>query len=281
MLTPNSGNRYLKSFLFFVTVLTIAGLLGVSSAAQKTDKVRDRLVGHIETVFIEIAKIEEINGKRVEVDRIPWLSNTYDVKGRRIEERQLYKDKALNFKSVFTYRHDGLLEKGIEYDANGKIAFKWTYTHHLAENKVEEQRTRPDGSPFSRMIFQYDDQGNLVEEERFLPLSKNHFRWVYRFDEKGNRIEESFYLVREKKDRSSLDAASLNYRLVFSYDSEGNLVEEMRYDREDHFESKKTFRYKFDPNDNWISKTAWESADGTGKGDLHPTEVTHRTFTYY
>ncbi len=260
-------------FLFLQTS-SYAGML------DKTDLAREHLVGPVKKVHVEISKIEQKNGQQVESLPMPWLSTTYDRKGYRIEEVQIYNNRALDFTSVFIRDVDGALIEGIETDAKGTTVFKWTYRHDPATGVIEENRLGPDGSFFSKTTYRYDASGNLVEENRFPPHAQNHFRWDYTYDKKGLQTEESHYLMHSGINPDHL-LKSLNSRRVFLYDKKGILTKETGYDDSGNIVSNKHFEYKYDKMGNWIAQTVLEPITRAEGQALVPTEITHRKITYH
>jgi len=252
-----------------------------AAALDKTDKAREQLIGPVNNVHVEIAKISLQDGKWVEKNPpMPWLSTTYDREGHRIEEVQIYTEQALDFTSVFTRDLSGQLKEGVEYDATGKLAFKWTYTHDPASGVIEEKRFAPDGTFFSSATYRYDTAGNLMEENRFPPHRRNQFRWLYKYDDAGRPIEESHYMIRSGLTPDQL-VKSLNSRRVFVYNKNGDLTEETRYDGLGKVMTKKHYAYQYDQVGNWISQTASEALSNPEGLPLIPTEVTHRKITYH
>lgn len=252
-----------------------------SKVTVKPERIQEQLIGPVKTVFVEFSKISKIGGKWIPENlRTPWLSTTYNQLGYRIREDQLYLDKSLDFKSVFTYDSPGQISKGSEYDYTEKLVFQWTYNHDVAKNTIEETRSFPNGTPFSTITYLYDQSGSLIEERHKLLQTQNHFKWVYSYDTSGKKIEESYYLSQpggQEGKRKSL----LNFRLVFTYDAKDQLVEETRYNAAGQISSKKHYTYSYDEAGNWISQTAKEAAGQSGRAALEPTEITYRTITYY
>lgn len=270
----------MKTCLIALVLVTL--LIGPVLAGKKTDKEQDRLIGPVKTVFIELTTLSKNEGKWVESARIPWLSNTYDLKGNKIQEDQLYNDVSLNFKSIFSYDANGNLKEGVEYDYKGFPAFKWTYAHHTEQNRVEETRTQIDGDLFSKATYTYDRSGNLIEEIRRQIHSAKDFKWVYLYDAEGRKIEENFYLVQSQGlPHEGVSVSTLDFKTVYRYDAKGNLTEETRFDAVGAVKFKKQYTYKFDSVGNWISQAAEEWVTRSGKAVLEPTGVTYRTFQYY
>ncbi len=251
-------------------------------AGKKTDREQERLIGPVKTVLIELTNISNQAGKWVESARIPWLSNTYDLKGNKIQEDQLYDDISLNFKSIFNYDANGNLRDGIEYDYKEFPTFRWSYTHHAEQNRIEETRTEINGVVFSKAIYIYDKNGNLSEEIRQQIHSTKDFKWVYLYDAEGRKVEENFYLVQTQGlPPEGVGVSTLDFRTVYRYDAKGNMIEETRFDAAGTVKFKKQYTYKFDSVGNWISQKAEEWVTRSGKPTLEPTGVTYRTFQYH
>jgi len=219
---------FLLLSLFQIAVLNAQELVPHTVKA-KPERIQEQLIGPVETVLVEFSKMKKVGGRWLpENFRTPWLSTTYDRLGYRILEDQLYVDKSLDFKSVFTYESPGKLQKGVEYDYKGKVIFQWTYTHHLSENEIKEMRAFPNGQIFSTIVYIYDNLGNLIEEKHQLKQTNNAFSWIYQYDSAGRKLEESYYLARPGV-KAGMKKSLLNFRVVFSYDAQGNIIEETRY----------------------------------------------------
>lgn len=273
-------NSSLKTGL--TALALVALLVDPALAGKKSDKEQERLIGPVKTVFIELTTLSNEGGKWVESPRIPWLSNTYDLQGNKIQEDQLYEDVSLNFKSVFTYDPNGNPKEGVEYDYKEFPTFKWTYAHHADLNQIEEKRTQINGVLFSKAFYTYDKSGNLVEEERQQIHSTKDFKWVYVYDAEGRKVEENFYLVQSQGlPNEAVRVSTLDFKTVYRYDAKGVLVEETRYDAAGAIKFKKQYSYKFDSVGNWISQTAEEWVTRSGKLALEPTGVTYRTIQYH
>lgn len=268
----------MKTSLIALALVTL--LINPALAGTKTDREQERLIGPVKTVLIELTNISNQEGKWIESPRIPWLSNTYDLKGNKIQEDQLYDDVSLNFKSVFNYDVNGNLKDGVEYDYKEFPVFKWTYTH--AQNRVEETRTQVNGVLFSKATYTYDKDGNLAEEFRHQVHSTKDFKWIYLYDAEGRKVEENFYLVQmQGLPHEQVRVSTLDFKTVYRYDAKGNVIEETRFDAAGAVKFKKQYSYKFDSVGNWISQTAEEWITRSGKAVLEPTGVTYRTFQYY
>jgi len=279
MLLNKANQMPMKTCLIALTLVT---LLFRPELAKKTDREQERLIGPVKTVLIELTTISNKDGKWVESSRIPWLSNTFDLKGNKIQEDQLYEDVSLNFKSIFNYDADGKLRDGIEYDYKDVPTFRWVYTHDPVQNQIEETRTEMNGVVFLKTLYTYDKNGNLVEELHRQIHSTKDFKWVYLYDAQGRKTEERFYLVQSQGlPDEGVGVSTLDFKTVYHYDAKGNVTEETRFDAAGAIKFKKQYTYKFDSVGNWISQTAEEWVTRSGKPALEPTGVTYRTFEYY
>jgi len=269
-----------KQLLLLPLIALVLVTQGHAGVSEKTDRMRERLLGPVRTVLVEIATIEKQGGEYVELPRIPWTSTEYNREGARIVEDQLYKNTTLDFKSVFTYDAAGKLQEGLETDARGALTFKWSYTHTPAEGKIEERRSHPDGSLFSTTTYSYDKDGNLIKEMHFPPHTKNHFRWVMRYDPQGRKQAESHTLLHPDK-RTGKVKEILKFHTVFSYDQKGVLIREVRHDGAGKLEWDKRYEYKYDKKGNWVYQKAFEPRDPSQGVSTLPTGITYRTISYF
>jgi hypothetical protein len=276
---PNVRALALRSLL----VASLIGLVPYSATeagSKKNDLDREGLKGPVKMVLIEIEKLSKEQKSPREHSRIPWLSLGFDRMGNRVEERQLYVQPVLSFRSVFARDSLGRLTGGAEYNHEGGIEFRWDYSYDPTGKRIEENRySANDDSFFSRSTYLYDEDGNLVEETRLHAESSNDFRWVYSYDEKGNRVAEEFYLER-LHDSSTGKRSLLDSKTVWRYSSKGDPVEEIRYDASGSVKSTRRYAYEYDPQGNWIKQFARVSAS-SGEPPSEPSEVTYRTITYY
>lgn len=269
-----------KKFAVFILSFALFQTSSDAGMLDKTDLEREHLIGPVKNVHVEMSKIEQKNGQQIESSPIPWLSTTYDRKGYRIKEVQIYSNPALDFTSVFTRDVTGSLTEGIETDAEGTPVFKWTYRHDPATGVIEENRLGPDGSLFSRTTYRYDASGHLVEENRFQPHTQNHFRWDYTYDKMGLQTEELHYLIHSGMNPDH-PLKSLNSRKVFLYDKKGVLTKETDYDDSGNIVSNKHFEYTYDNRGNWIAQTVLEPLTSPEGQPLVRTEIIHRKITYH
>jgi len=97
---------------------------------------------------------------------------------------------------------------------------------------------------------------------------------VFAYDESGNMIEIAVYAA-----GSSIPQG----RFVMTYDGK-EVSETTVYKADGSLESKERFERELDANGNWVKETvsSWVPSVGESElGELEPTEIHHRTITYY
>jgi TonB family protein len=107
--------------------------------------------------------------------------------------------------------------------------------------------------------------GQRVEGERILLETTA-------YDLKGRRIENAFYPV---------DEGSVIGKEEYTYDDKGNVTEKILRDDSGAVLGKEVYTYEFDAVGNWTEMTTLIAVVEDGKVSFEPTEVTHRTITYF
>lgn len=107
--------------------------------------------------------------------------------------------------------------------------------------------------------------GRPVEGQRILLESTA-------YDLKGRRVENSFYPV---------DESAVIGKEEYSYDEKGNVVEKILRDDSGAVLGKEAYKYEFDAVGNWTKMTTLVAVVEGGQVNFEPTEVIHRTFTYF
>ncbi len=92
------------------------------------------------------------------------------------------------------------------------------------------------------------------------------------YDLKGRRIENTFYPI---------DEGSVIGREEYTYDDKGNVIEKILRDDSGAVLGKEVYTYEFDMMGNWTKMTTAIAVVDDGKVSLEPTDVTHRTITYF
>ena len=92
------------------------------------------------------------------------------------------------------------------------------------------------------------------------------------YDAQGKRIDNSYFLV---------SGNSQVGREEYTYDDKGNVREMTLRDNSNNILSKEVYAYEYDSVGNWIKMTTSTLVYEGGKVVSQPTEVTHRSISYY
>jgi len=90
----------------------------------------------------------------------------------------------------FKYDEKGNKLEMVEYDAYGKITYKYTYKYDEKGNKLEEVKSDADGKITYKYTAKYDEKGNKVNEtnydlktdfgeKRFVPTKELTWEFTY------------------------------------------------------------------------------------------------------
>jgi YD repeat-containing protein len=244
----------------------------------------------------------------------------YDQLGRLA--RLFSRDPDGNDRTFESYSYDAegrktktyFADRTINYGVDGSIAF-YSAPNAATITTIYNQADRPTellfhdaaGVLLSRVVFRYDESGNLTEETQThlvslfpdfqdkLPpaqleivrdlLSGPTSRRVHRYDALGRRIETL----------SSMFGSLGSGRETLDYNQYGDLIAQTAEDEEHDYGfneegqlasgparkncSEARFRYEYDTRGNWISQVI-----GSGSGDnqdFSPTSTERRTLTYF
>jgi len=197
-------------FLLFVVLI----LSSSSVNKQKSDLDKENLKGNVKSLrqvsFYAVEKFGAITkGKRGGESLIESndFHNKYNEKGFLIE-RNSYLDGTLYLIEIYTY------------DDN--------------DNNIEVFQSTSEGEN-GKVIYNYDDKGNLIEENSYYPDDslKASYKYTNKYDNNDNLIEQNTYLSN----------GSLSWREIYTYDKNGKLIENNKYQSNGSFDNKDTFKY--------------------------------------
>jgi hypothetical protein len=137
---------------------------------------------------------------------------------------------------------------------------------------------------FNKIVYTYDDKGNLTEEAIYdVSGSFIKSRSVHTYDAQGHRIKTAGYDL--------VHGAGLGVdRTVETYDARGNILELTTYytqragdpdERPVPPPSKVVYTYEWDAHGNWVKQTQTLCTSETGEPVCKPSMVTYRSITYY
>lgn len=92
------------------------------------------------------------------------------------------------------------------------------------------------------------------------------------YDNAGKKVDTAYYPV---------SGGALTGRETYKYDAQGNISEMTLLNADGSVLAKEVYRYEYDFVGNWITMTTAVAVIEGGKLTYDPTEVTHRTISYY
>ncbi len=243
-------------------------------AEPKIDKEKYHLLGPVQKVMIEMAKLSDKFGKWAEGKRTLSETVTFDARGNLTEEDSYDSDGTVKAKAVYTYAAKDNRAEEVSYKPrwrffDGPVDSKDVYTYDEKGNLTEEASYNSDGTLRSKTIYTYDAKRNLIEEAVYHPDGTVRSKTICTYDAKGNRTEETIYNA----------DGTLRAKTVYTYDATGNRTEEDFYNPD--LQKKETYTYESDSFGNWIKMTTSTWVTKFGKSYFEPSLVTYRTITYY
>lgn len=143
----------------------------------------------------------------------------YDSEDRLIERKTYVGAKELVHRGVTSYPSQWQsLEKTESYDGRRvSPGNQWLSTFNNKRQLIESLTLNSDGTPDQKVIYSYDDKGNVKKEAHY--DGRNVYRWAdlfsYKFDRNGNWVERKDVRVLPGKDSKSSDRAwMMTYRVI-------------------------------------------------------------------
>ena len=218
-----------------LTVLTIS-LLWNAAWAQTAATGRDELVGPVKEVRHETSDSAPGGGAARR-----GRSDSYDVKGNKVEETHFGSDGSVAQRLVYTFDAQGRATGYEEYSGGLSTPRRHIYVLGEKGERVEYKIVQPDGKPGEKRLYKYDSQGRLVEELLHEHKGQLLSRNVHAYDEAGRPISQTRYdadgsvssVARVSYDaqgrpveRTRHEGGVLTYRIRYRYDSRGRVVEQ-------------------------------------------------------
>ncbi len=173
-------NKRELGLCLFAFSLLLAGCSGKGGGKVKADLQRYGLFGRVRSVRTEKAIFAARGGKWV--PQKPWLYNvdTYNMRGKPERQETFDRDGSEVFRGVFFHRAEG------------------------QKSGVEGYATFHKGKPFNKLIFRFDDSGNMLEQLAYGPNNVLKFRIRYTDRDRAEMArKESSSAANIKKNQTS------------------------------------------------------------------------------
>jgi len=259
-----------RLFLILASMLLFTCCRQGTSDATQSDRKQDGLAGSVQSVRIETSKMIKQSGDYVEGPREVIETRTYDVNGRRTEERYTAADDAPLYTARYIFDGNGRKKERSVYAPNETLRTKREFKYDTEEKLVEWSEYDADGLMRNKNIYAYNAGRQVSERTTFNGKGSMVDRWTYAYDENGNKKEETRYYA----------DGSIDTRYVYLLDEKGNRIETSKYNAKDEAVGKESHAYEFDYNGNWIKRTTVRLIDGAGKTEAEPIEITYRKIAY-
>jgi YD repeat-containing protein len=173
---------------------------------------------------------------------------TYDEQERLLEESRYNPDGSLDRKTVCKYAGDPVEQMSCSCDS--VVGFITVYAYDEKGREIEHKHYTYEGDRanlYQRIIYVYDDEGNLVEStHEDAEIAKT----TLKYDRSGNILEKTYV--------NSYDG-SFNERNVYRYSEQGKLVETESYDYTGNLLQREI--YSYNAKGEMIESNAYKSDD--------------------
>jgi len=218
-------------------------------------------------------QLYKYNGKGLKIEATYY----YRLGTDSLRERTVYKyDSAGKLTDLKTYDLIGLLDRrfAYKYDNAGNLTETYSYDYDdnidstsvnrldSHGNCIETTIRNADSSLKNKSTSTYDDKGNKLVFNLYNADGSLRYKSTYKYDKKGKKTEFAKYV-----------SDSLVEKQIFLYDKNEILTGQEVFKADGRLETKLTFEYVFDNQNNWIKRT-----------ELNfniPKYIVERTIKYY
>ena len=191
-------------------------------AEPKINKEKHGLLGSVQKVVTETAKLADRFGNWEEGTRTPSEAVSFDAQGNLTEEDSYSPDGTLRSKAVYTYdtkenRAEEVFYKPRWRFFDGPVDSKDVYSYDAKGNLTEEASYSPDGTLKSKTTCTYDAKGNKTEEAFYNPNLRKKEVYTYENDAFGNWIKMVTSTWVTKFGKSYFEPSMVTYRTITYY----------------------------------------------------------------
>jgi hypothetical protein len=229
-------------------------------AAQKSDRQQDGLKNAVGSIQVDVVKLANESGQRIEGPRFRRLKRSYFNDGRLADEIVYGLDMISKVHFYATQPDGSTLETVYDKypqtppppgpDSTGQASsvavlhFKHISIYQATGNRTEEEIYANDGTLFRKDTYTYDADGNKKE--------------TMHYDNQGTLLGKQ----------------------IFTYEK-GVLISQTEQDGKGCVTGRETYTHEFDKTGNWIQRTTSKITLKDNKEVVEPFEITYRKITYY
>jgi len=192
----------------------------------------------------------DANGNMIE---IKWFDSRDNLKTRQtfeynqkeqvVKQTQFRWDGDKQWYKTTAYDEHGNPVEFIEYNIDRDTQTRKTSIYDEIGNLIFASDYNPDGSLKMKKAFKYNEQEQLIEMGGYIS-GEYHIAVEKKYNVHGKIIKEFYY-----NEKGASDGKRIN-----TYDARGNLTANTDFDAEGKKTWRKTYRYYYDEQNNWILK---------------------------
>jgi tetratricopeptide (TPR) repeat protein len=259
-----------KTFISICLIIAFVNCYG----QKKTDLQKNSLKGRVKSITTTVYNATEKFGEPVKdgiKEKSEIVTIQFDTKGKIIPP-----SKGDNV--VFKYDTKGNITEETVYGSdNSTIISKSVFRYDANSNVIEEINYDSQGELKEKKVNTYDVNGNLLVFKKSGSLfngTRNQGQALvtkYKYDTYGRPIRVSVGIGDDG------ELGSENYK----YDAKGDVIETTA-ETFNGVNIKKTYKYTYDANGNWITKVSYSSSAYMNmKAESKADEITERVIEYF
>lgn len=260
--------------IFKPILLSLLLLSSICFGQKKTDWQKSNLKGRVKSITTTVYDATEKFGEPVKdgiKEKSEIVTIQYDTKGKIITP-----SKGGNV--VYKYDIKGNVTEETSYGSdNSTIISKSVFKYDANSNVIEEINYDAQGDVTEKKVNTYDANGNLIVNKKSGTIfngTRNQGQALvtkYKYDTYGRPTKVSVGIGDDG------ELGSENYK----YDTKGEVIEKIG-ETFNGVNLKKTYKYTYDANGNWITKVSFaSSAYMNMKAESKADEITERLIEYH
>jgi len=253
--------KKLKHFSMFLIIFSVFTLTNCSEENNEkttsSDKPPEIVYKQLSQKDKEFEKIKKLNVKtrsaftyyyntKREIKEDGKLSEKviFNDEGLRVEHLKYFSNGDVNFRWVYDYNSDGVLNKTQTFDGEGKLLHQKFYHYNEAGLEDSVKAVDAEADRKSRIFHYTYDKGNLIERRVHNANDEHLFTETMEYD------SVTGFKLREFK----TDPNNVMLQTIYAYNDDGNLVETVA-----NFYK---FTYEYDENDNVVTEQLFRTDGG-------------------